>query len=129
MNTGGRFYERFAGPAVAGPFRGDEFREWSDRLRDVEEMLDDPDLRGEVARVRDRARAIRGEAKRHGKEPQWELIEEGVTSPLRELRDRIGDELAKLESDEALAPIDRDPVPSRYTELVRRYYEQLGSGN
>jgi hypothetical protein len=23
-------------------------------------------------------------------------------------------------------PIDRDPVPSRYSDLVRRYYEQLG---
>jgi hypothetical protein len=23
-------------------------------------------------------------------------------------------------------PIDRDPVPTRYSELVRRYYEELG---
>ena len=25
-----------------------------------------------------------------------------------------------------LAPIDRDPVPSRFAESVRRYYEELG---
>ena len=46
--------------------------------------------------------------------------------PLVELRTRINEELARRESKEALVPIDRDPVPTRYTELVRRYYEQLG---
>jgi hypothetical protein len=25
-----------------------------------------------------------------------------------------------------LVPIDRDPVPTRYSDLVRRYYEELG---
>ena len=34
--------------------------------------------------------------------------------------------LCKRESKEALVPIDRDPVPVRYSELVRRYYEELG---
>jgi hypothetical protein len=24
-------------------------------------------------------------------------------------------------------PIDRDPVPRKFSELVRRYYEKLGS--
>jgi hypothetical protein len=42
------------------------------------------------------------------------------------LRNRIGEELAKLQSAEAMVPIDRDPVPGRFTELVRRYYENLG---
>ena len=42
------------------------------------------------------------------------------------MRDRIADELARRGSREALVPIDRDPVPNRYAELVRRYYEELG---
>jgi hypothetical protein len=118
----GGIYER-------GPLTGEDFRQWSDRLRDVEEMLDEPDLRNEAARVRDRARSMRVEFKRHGKEPQWDLVRQQVTRPLTELRKRIDEELAKLKSKEALVPIDRDPVPSRYAELVRRYYENLGGGD
>jgi hypothetical protein len=92
----------------------------------VEEILSEPDLRNDVAQVRDRARAIRAEFTRHGKEPQWNLVEQFITNPLTELRNRIGEELAKLQSDEAMVPIDRDPVPGRYAELVKRYYENLG---
>jgi hypothetical protein len=46
--------------------------------------------------------------------------------PLLEVRDRITDELARRQSSDALVPIDRDPVPTRYSDLVRRYYEELG---
>jgi len=109
-----------------GPLTGRDFRQWSDRLRDVEEILSEPDLRNDVARVRDRARAIRAEFTRHGKEPQWNLVEQQITKPLTELRNRIGEELAKLKPDEAIVPIDRDPVPGRFAELVKRYYENLG---
>jgi len=109
-----------------GPLTGRDFRQWSDRLRDVEEMFSEPDLRNDVARVRDSARAIRAEFTRHGTEPQWDLVVQQITKPLAELRNRIGEELAKLQSDEAMVPIDRDPVPGRYAELVRRYYENLG---
>lgn len=109
-----------------GPFTGRDFRQWSDRLRDVEEMLTERELRDDVARVRDRARAIRAEFKRHGKEPQWDLVQQQITNPLTELRKHLSDKLAQLQSDEALVPIDRDPVPSRFAELVRRYYENLG---
>lgn len=90
-------------------------------------MLNEPDFRNEVARVRDRARAMRAEFTRHGKEPQWDLVNQQITKPLTELRDRLSEELAKLQSDEATpVPIDRDPVPGRFAELVRRYYEKLG---
>ncbi len=110
-----------------GPLTGREFTQWSDRLRDVEEMLNEPDLRNEAARVRDRARAMRAEFTRHGKEPQWDLVGEQITKPLTELRDRISEELAKLQPDNSTpVPIDRDPVPGRFAELVRRYYEKLG---
>ncbi len=89
-------------------------------------MLNAPNLRNEAARVRDRARAMRAEFKRHGKEPQWDLVRQQIMTPLSELRKRLSDELAQLESDEALVPIDLDPVPDRFSELVRMYYENLG---
>ena len=109
-----------------GPLTGRDYRQWSDRLRDVEEMLSEPELRNDVARVRDRAAAVRAEFTRHGKEPQWNLVEQQIIEPLAELHKRIGEELAKLESEEPMVPIDRDPVPGRFAELVRRYYENLG---
>ena len=39
-----------------GPLTGQNFLEWSDRLRDVEEMMEDPELRAEAATIRDRAK-------------------------------------------------------------------------
>lgn len=123
------FQERMGGSNNnVAPIGGDDFVEWSDRLRDVEEMLDDPDLRAEAARIRDRARGFRIELKRHSKEPSWDLVELQVAKPLAELRDRIEEELLRRTSDEAAIPLDRDPVPSRFTEQVRKYYERLGSG-
>ena len=40
----------------------------------------------------------------------------------------MAEELARRDSDRAVTPIDRDPVPARFAEMVRRYYEQLGKG-
>jgi len=108
---------------------GDDFRGWSDRLREVEEMVDDPDLRAEAARLRDRARSIRVDFKRHSKEPNWDLVRTNVFEPLLELKDKVADEVAKRDKKDALVPIDRDPVPDRYSELVRRYYEELGKSD
>ncbi|MBW7989736.1 MAG: hypothetical protein FVQ84_06950 [Planctomycetes bacterium] len=112
-----------------GPLTGRDFSQWSDRLRDVEEMLTERDLRDEAARIRDRARSIRAEFTRHGKEPEWDLVKQQITNPLTELHKHLSDKLAQLKSDEALVPIDRDPVPGRFAELVRRYYENLGGGD
>lgn len=121
-----RLPDQWGGINPRGPITGEDFRQWSDGMREVEEMLEEPDLRNEVARVRDRARSMRVEFKRHGTEPQWDMVTMQVIKPLTELSKRLAEELAKLESDEALVPIDRDPVPSRYADLVRKYYEDLG---
>jgi hypothetical protein len=113
---------------AAAPIAGEDFREWSDRLRDVEEMVDNPELQAETARIRDRARGIRAELKRHSKPPDWDLVRAGVFEPLVELRDRIAEELLRRANKDAIMPLDRDPVPPRYSEKIRRYYERLGSG-
>jgi hypothetical protein len=110
------------------PIGGEDFRDWSDRLRDVEEMVDDPELRAEAARIRERARAIRAELKRHSAEPQWDVVTEQLSKPLTELGNRVAEELLRRTSQKAVVPLDRDPVPPQYTEKTRRYYERLGSG-
>jgi hypothetical protein len=89
-------------------------------------MVDDPALRAEAARVREIARGMRVEFKRHSLPPQWDAVRAQVSAPLAELRDRVAEELARRESKENLVPIDRDPVPQKYAERVRRYYEDLG---
>jgi hypothetical protein len=111
-----------------GPITGEGFRQWSDRMRDVEELLDNPELRAEAARIRDRARGAREEFKRHSKVPDWKQLQDLVFEPMNELSKRIAEEVRRRESPDALVPIDRDPVPPQFAEGVRRYYERLGSG-
>jgi hypothetical protein len=113
----------------SGPITGENFAPWSDRLREVEEMLDQPDLRQDVASAREAARRARLEFKRNLKKPDWANVRLKVIKPLLEVRNRIAEDLARREPGTALAPIDRDPVPNRYSELVRRYYEELGKDN
>ena len=123
--------EQFANDSLgSAPLTGDNFREWSDRLRDVEEMVEEAELRSEAARIRDRARSIRVDYKRNAKEPQWDDVRKLVAEPLKELRQRVAEELMRRSAERtALVPIDRDAVPAEFAEQVRRYYEQLGSGN
>jgi len=111
------------------PITGGNNREWTDRLRDVEEAVDLPGVRARVAQVREDIRKMNSEFRRHSKEPEWNLMETKILQPLDEIRRQVAEELAKRESDKALVPIDRDPVPGKYSDLVRRYYERLGKGN
>jgi hypothetical protein len=111
-----------------GPITGEDFRDWADRMRDVEEMLDDPALSAEVARIRDRAQEARIEFKRHSRPPDWARLQDMVAEPLRELRQRIAEEIRRKESPDALAPIDRDSAPAEFADQIRLYYQRLGSG-
>ncbi len=108
------------------PLTGDGFVDWSDRLRNVEEMLDAPQLRREVSDIREAAKVVRSEFKREGASPKWDIVKSQISRPLAELRNRVTEELARRESKESLVPIDRDPVPAKYSDRVRRYYEELG---
>jgi hypothetical protein len=127
-NATARAGNRIAGGrgGSAAPMTGDGYAPWSDRLREVEEIVDFPDLRNEIANARERARQMRVEMKRDLKKPDWAVVRTEVMQPLVEVRQRLREELARRTSRESLVPIDRDPVPGRYAEQVRRYYEQLG---
>ena len=108
------------------PITGGGFEQFSDRLRDAEEMVDANELRNQLQTVRERLRMQRVEFKRSEAEPKWDLVKLQILTPLVEVRKRIEEDLAKRDSREAMVPIDRDPVPGRFSELVRKYYENLG---
>lgn len=110
----------------SGPLLGEDYAPWSDRLREVEEMIEDPNLRSQVATARERARLTRQAFKRELKKPDWAVVRLQVIQPLVEVQQQIREELRRRDPGDTLVPIDRDPVPARYAELVRRYYEQLG---
>ncbi len=116
------------GGEQAGPITSERgFADFSDRLRDVEEMVDSNALRNQLQSARERLRTERMEFKRTGLKPtEWDLVRMQVMKPLVEVRQRIEEELAKRDNREAMVPIDRDPVPARFSELVRKYYENLG---
>lgn len=126
MNGGRESVNGGAGDNQGKPLTGEDYREWSNRMREVEEILDDPELRNQVAQVRDRARSIRADFRRHGKEPKWDLVKSQLLDEMIDLQSRISQELTKLDSDRSMVPIDREPVPEEFDDLVRRYYELLG---
>jgi hypothetical protein len=111
------------------PILGQGYVDWTDRLRAVEEMVDVPEISAEVARIRDRVTTMRRDFKKAGTKPEWAVVHTQISTPLAEIRARVNEELLKRESKDALVPLDRDPVPSKYSELVRRYYEQLGKSD
>jgi hypothetical protein len=61
--------------------------------------------------------------------PQVDHLQMRILYPLVELRDRVAEELAKRDTKNPMVPVDRDPVPPAFRELVKRYYQELGNGN
>ena len=125
---GGWFFDTQPEAVDNNPITGDGYDRWSDRLRRVEELIENPELRNMAVRVREGAREMRLDYRRNPLPPQVDVLRTRITQPLAELRDRVAEELARHESANPLAPLDRDPVPARYRELVRRYYTELGAG-
>ena len=109
-----------------GPLTGLDFRDWEDRLREVEEVIEIPELRNQVSEVRQSARDIRRENKENGKPPKWDLVDMQILRPMTEINKRLEQELSLRQPKRELVPVDHDPVPAQYSELVRRYYERLG---
>jgi len=69
----------------------------------------------------ERAKAVRQESRQKGQKPDWGGSPVGkISHPLAEVRNRITEELARRQSQDALVPIDRDPVPNKFSELVRQ---------
>jgi hypothetical protein len=110
-----------------GPISGNNYVNWSDRLRDVERVLDPQDLRNQLATVRERVAAFRTGYREGGRVPDANVLRSQVLTPMTQVRVWLQQELARQENSGSLVPLDRDPVPDNYSELVRKYYEKLGS--
>ncbi len=127
LNAGGETSVESGGPG--GPILGSGFRAWSDRMRELEETVSDPALRDRLIAAREAARQLRVDWKRHGKEPSWDLVRTRVWEPLAEVARKLDEEIARRDADGRRAvPLEREPVPERFSEIVRRYFEELGSG-
>jgi hypothetical protein len=111
-----------------GPITGSEFVNWSDRMREVEQVVDAPDLRNQLAGVRERVAAFRAEYRQRGQKPNADTLRAQVLAPMAEVRARVQEDLARLANVKSLVPLDHDPVPENYSEMVRKYYEKLGGG-
>ncbi len=109
-----------------GPISSAGYGEWMERLRTVESLVESPAIRDRLSEAREQAEALRADYRRGGQPPRWDLIEGGVGVPLAEARAWLRQELARRDDPAALQPVDRDPVPERYSEAVQRYYEALG---
>ena len=123
--SGNQNPEQGFGSNTGGPMTGEEYLEFSDNLRDLEELIESPQLRNRAATIREKARSFRKDFKRHGKEPQWDQVTEDILNPLAELHELLDEELRKLDSENTSTPIDRDPVPKKYSDLVQQYYDEL----
>jgi hypothetical protein len=116
------------GGGLAGPIFGDNFANWADRMRDVEQVVDSVELRNRLATVRERVAAYRADYRYHDRRPLSDAVKEQVLQPMTDVRVQIQESLARLENARSLVPLDHDPVPDNYSELVRKYYEKLGGG-
>jgi hypothetical protein len=114
-------------PEYGGPITGGNYLDWSDRMRDVEQVLDSQDLRYQLATVRERASALRAQFRQSGRLPDEKVVREQLIMPMAQVRVWLEQELARQQNANSLVPLDRDPVPDNYSELVRKYYEKLGS--
>jgi len=110
-----------------GPLTGENYANWVDSLRDVEELVNDPEMKAEAARIREAAKEARVEFKRHAKEPQWSLVRRLIAEPIGQLQEKVQAELLRKSAERnAVVPVDHDPVPSKYQQQTDRYYENLG---
>jgi hypothetical protein len=97
-------------------------------MRQVEEVVDAPDLRNRLAEVRERVAVFRSDFRQRHQKPDPHAVQSLVVAPMAEVRARLEEDLTRLSNAKSLVPLDHDPVPETYSEMVRKYYEKLGGG-
>jgi hypothetical protein len=126
-NNGSNVGSDAYGGGRGGPITGGNYVDWADRMRDVEQALDPQDLRNQLTTVRERTSALRAEYRLYGRRPDDNYVREQILVPMTQVRVWLQEEIARQQNANSLVPLDRDPVPDNYSELVRKYYEKLGS--
>jgi hypothetical protein len=115
------------GLGLNGPITGNNYVDWSDRMRDVEQAVNSQDVRNQLATVRERVGVYRRAYRQDRRTPSKEELQNKVLTPLALARGWVGQELSRAQNERSLVPLDRDPVQEKYSDLVRQYYEKLGS--
>jgi predicted Zn-dependent protease len=110
-----------------GPITGADYADWANRLRTVQNLIDDPQLRQQVANALAQADDLRRNYTRHSQLPQWNLVMDNVMSPLAKVSTALKQQLAHIDQPDSLQPVDQDPVPEKYADAVKKYYEALGN--
>jgi hypothetical protein len=110
-----------------GPITGNNYVNWADRMRDVEQAVDPEDLRNQLATVRERVSTLRANYRQYQRRPDADIVRQQILAPMTQVRAWLQEEQARKDKSDSLVPLDRDPVPDNYSELVREYYEKLGS--
>ncbi|MCH2208427.1 MAG: hypothetical protein MK132_21510 [Lentisphaerales bacterium] len=105
-----------------------EFKEMIGDLRNIEDLLQNQELRQQVASIRDRMRQMEMDKKRFSKKPNVDQIRKKLFEPLSELQKEISEELAKMNDTKGKVRMDKDPIPEKYEEQVRSYFNRLGKG-
>jgi hypothetical protein len=127
-NNGGAAVGGGWGGPANGPITGSDFVNWADRMRGVEQVLDSRELRNQLATARERLATYRRLFIAKGTKPDTNDVRIRVLGPMTEVGTRLQEDLARLQDSHSLVPLDHDPVPDRYSDLVRKYYEKLGGG-
>lgn len=52
---------------------------------------------------------------------------DNIISPLSKVSNALRQQLSREEQPDSLQPVDQDPVPDKYADSVKRYYEALGN--
>ncbi len=110
-----------------GPITGNNYVDWVERMRDVEQSVDSPEIRNQLATVRERVGVFRRFYRQSGRPPSKDELQAKALAPLTLARDWVAQELARAQNERSLVPLDRDPAPDKYSEMVRKYYENLSS--
>ena len=110
-----------------GPITGNNYLDWSERLRDVEQAVASQDVRNQLATVRERVGVYRQDYRVNGRAPSNQELQDKVIVPLALAKDWVEQELSRAQNEHSLVPLDRDPVQEKYSDLVRQYYEKLGN--
>jgi hypothetical protein len=110
-----------------GPITGANFADWANRLRTVQNLIDDPQLRQQVANALAQAQDMRRNYLRNRIPPQWNLVTSTVIEPLNQVNTALHQQLLRAEQPNSLQPVDQEPVPDKYANAVKRYYEALGN--
>lgn len=101
------------------------YGEWRDRIEDLQAVIDDPEALTEITRAYRAAQSMRKDFRQSGNSPSPERINQEIVQPLEEAARAVDARLAALNREDPLAPVNRDPVPERYEELVSNYFEAL----